>query len=581
MSVEISKGSSAVGAGRTLKLVIGDILVLGLAALLLALPVLIYGPMVGGHDTYEHLNFRQHFVQQFWSGEWYPRWFLEMNHGLGSASFFVYPPLPSYLVAFLEPLGKALHFNAFNFMEFVALFGSGLSAFVWLRTMAIRRIALLASILYMLMPYHLTADFYRRTALAECWALVWIPLVFYFTARLKEPDRMALIGLAISYGLTILSHLISVAIISLLPFAITVFLSPRGERARSSIRVAVGMLLGAGLASFYLLSALFHSQYIPVTRMISVYPFSLEDNVIRFGSALFHGRDFAHTTSLIAISMAVLIVVCASVAFRKARLGQERKNLIFWFAVCAIATFLMTAWSLPVWKAFPFMHRIAQFPWRLNIVLCVSALPIVAAFLSYTSPARKFAQALPLALFSLIVLSWLVSYGAIWRRYQTEVATPRDGVSEDDDAFAAWSPLGMKQASALKASTGPRARFLSGVGEADILLWRPRHLKIQTNSSTGGRVMINQFYYPAWRATSVEDGSALQLGAAMPEGLLEVETAPGRQEISLDIPLGSSELIGRWVSAGCILICAVLALSSRKTTRYTVFSKQSETLISA
>jgi hypothetical protein len=315
--------------------------------------------------------------------------------------------------------------------------------------------------------------------------------------------------------------------------------------------------------------------------MISVYPFFLEDNVIRFGSALLHGRDFAHTASLITINMAVFIVVCASVAFRKAQLGQERKNLIFWSAVCAIATFLMTAWSLPVWKAFPFMHQIAQFPWRLNIVLCVAALPIVAAFLSHISPASKIAQGLPLALFSLILLSWLVSYGAIWRRYQTELATPRDGVSEDDDAFAAWSPLGMKQASALQASTGPRARFLSGVGEADILLWKPRHLKIQTDSSTGGRVMINQFYYPAWRATSVEDGSALQLRAAMPEGLLEVETAPGRKKISLDIPLGSSELIGRWVSAACILTCTVLALSSRKATRSTAFSNRSETPISA
>lgn len=554
---------------RTPKLVVGDILVIAVAALLLALPALIYGPMVGGHDTYEHVNFRQHFVQQFWSGEWYPRWFLEMNHGLGSASFFVYPPLPSYVVALLEPIGRALHFNAFNFMEFLALFGSGVSAFIWIRTMASRRLALVVSVLYMLMPYHLTADFYIRTALAECWALVWIPLVLYFTARLKEPDRVALIGLAISYALMILSHLISVAIISLLPFAMTIFFSPTGQRLRSTIRVGAGMLLGTGLASFYFLSALFHSRYIPVTRMISVYPFFLEDNVIRFDRTLYSGRDFAHTASLIVINMVVLIVLCAAVALRKTQSGQERRNLIFWSVVCAITAFLMTAWSLPVWKIFPVMHRIAQFPWRLNVILCVASLPIVAAFLSQTAWTPKLNQFLPLALFSLVVMSWLVSYGAVWRRYHTEVATPRVGVSEDDDAFAAWSPPGIEQASALKASAGPRARFLSGTGEADILLWKPRHLKIQTTSSTGGTVMINQFYYPSWAATSVEDGRLLRLAAAMPEGLLEIETPPGRQQIRLDIPLGSSEIVGRWLSAGCILVCVVLALSNRKITRAT------------
>lgn len=559
-------GSSA-GANRSPKLLALDILIVGLAAIALALPALLYGPMVGGHDTYQHLNFRQHFVQQFWGGEWYPRWFLGMNHGLGTASFFVYPPLPSYIVALLDPIGRVLHSDAFNFMEFLALLGSGISALVWTSTMTSRRIAVLVSVLYMLMPYHLTADFYRRAALAECWALVWIPLALYFTARLMQPDRFALIGLAITYALMILSHLISVAIISLLPFAIMIVFSPRGQKVRSSIRVAVGMLLGAGLASFYLLSALFHSRYIPVTRMISVYPFFLEDNVIRFGRGLFHGGDFNHAASLITINMAVLVAMCATVVLRKTAAGQERKNLTFWVIACCVPTFLMTAWSLPVWRMFPLMHRIAQFPWRLNIILCVAALPIVAAFLSQTSWTRKLSDALPLALFSLIVMSWLVSYGAIWRLYHTEIPAPRTSVSEDDDAFAAWSAPGMDRASALEASKGPRARFRSGSGEADILLWKPRHLKIQTDSSTGGAVMVNQFYYPAWQATSVDDGHPIQVAAAMPEGLLQVEMPPGQHQVQLDIPVGPSEVIGRWISLACVFICAAVALWNRKATQ--------------
>lgn len=574
MADELQASSAKTGAGTAVRLRVKDVLIIGWAALVLGLPVLIYGPMAGGHDTYQHLSFKEHFVQQFWSGDCSPRWLLGMNHGLGSPSFFVYPPFPFYIVALLEPAGKELHFNTFNVMEFLALFGSGISAGVWLGTMASRRVAIFVSILFMLMPYHLTADFYRRTALAECWALVWIPAVFYFTTRLWKPDRAALIGLAVTYGLMILSHLISVGIISLLPLAMTIFLSPRGQKVRSSIRVAAGMLLGSGLASFYLVPALFHSRYISVTRMISVYPFFVPDNLIQFGSALLHGRDFIHTISLIVINMMALIVTCAAVVLRKKQTPEQRTNLLFWIGVSALTTFLMTSWSLSIWNALPLMHRIAQFPWRLNIVLCVAALPIMATFLSYTSLDRKWNHVLPMMIFSLIIFSWLVSYGAVWRLYQTEVTTEHNGLSDGDDAFTAWSVPGTDQASALKASSGPRARFLSGNGDADVLVWKPRHLKIETNSPTGGMIMINQFYYPTWTATllggAVDEGNGgrpLPLSPAIPEGLLQLQTPPGHQEIRLDIPLGSAEIVGRWVTLLCILLCGVLAVWNKEVAR--------------
>jgi uncharacterized membrane protein len=189
--------------------------IVGAAAVILALPMLLYGPMVQGYDTTEHLNFARHFSEQFWGGELYPRWLAGMNHGLGSPTFFVFPPFPSYVYALLEPAGKLCHFNAFNMGEFLALLGSGICAFLWLNTMASRRVALVGAILYMLMPYHLAVDYYRRTALPECWAFVWMPLVLYFSARAIRRERVYLGGLAVAYACLILSHLITVLIFSL------------------------------------------------------------------------------------------------------------------------------------------------------------------------------------------------------------------------------------------------------------------------------------------------------------------------------------------------------------------------------
>jgi hypothetical protein len=145
----------------------------------------------------------------------------------------------------------------------------------------------------------------------------------------------------------------------------------------------------------------------------------------------------------------------------------------------------------------------------------------------------------------------------VWRRYRAETHRVSTSVSDDDGWFNSWSAPGMNETSAMQASVGPPVRFLTGCGTAGVLLWKPRHVELQTNSTTGGLVMVNQFYYPAWRARVV-GGSPAYLAAAMPQGLLEVQVAPGHQFIRLDIPLGAAELAGRAVSIVSALSCAFL-----------------------
>ena len=71
--------------------------------------------------------------------------------------------------------------------------------------------------------------------------------------------------------------------------------------------------------------------------------------------------------------------------------------------------------------------------------------------------------------------------------------------------------------------------------------------------------MVNQFYYPEWRAVNVNDGRLLDVKAGLPEGLLEVQVPPGHQQVRLEIPLAFAERLGRWISVLCVLVCVVLA----------------------
>jgi uncharacterized membrane protein len=182
------------------------------ASVALGFPLLTRG-IPPGRDTLDHLQRYSCLAAQFWQGELYPRWLARMNSGLGSPALFVYAPLPYFAPALLRPLLR-LPVNAsregleLGISMWMAIALSGAAAYLWLRTMASRWAATAAAILYMAMPYHVVIDAYTRAAVAEMWPFVWMPLSLYFLSQILE-DGFALAGagLAVSYALLILSHL--------------------------------------------------------------------------------------------------------------------------------------------------------------------------------------------------------------------------------------------------------------------------------------------------------------------------------------------------------------------------------------
>jgi hypothetical protein len=535
-----------------------EALILTVAALLLSLPMLIRGPMPAAHDTDEHHHFTAHFAEQFWGGEAYPRWLMNMNHGLGSPTFFVYPPLPSYVYTLLEPVGKALHFDAFNVAVFLCLLLSGIFAFLWISTLASRQVSLVVACLYLLLPYHVSIDFYRRMALSECWALTWMPLMLYFTVQVVNKKRGAILGLGVAYALLILSHLMCVLMFSFIPLLLALTLPESGGRVRSLAAVIAGLSLGTGLSAFYLFPALAHSKYFPSSAL----GFDLGENLLVFGKGLVTGQShksgFVQSVSLSTVDTALFIAFCGFMALRNNSAGKKRQVLL-WMAICVIPLFMMSSASFRLWKALPFFLDSIQFPWRLNVILCIAALPVAAFFLSGLSRPLSFESKAALAVMVLFVASWVVSYGKTLRRYSLPPSS-YTSVSEFDGFFVAWKAAGMDDNSAMQASAGPRARFLDGDGTVNVLLWSPRHIEVQTDCTVCEPLMIRQFYYPEWRAQLVSQNSPLAVTPALPQGLLEVQVPPGRQQVLVEIPRGLSEHVGDWISGICALGVAVIAL---------------------
>ena len=108
--------------------------VLSAAALILSLPIFLFGFPILAHDGRGVLLLLRHFSLQFWSGDLYPRWLMGTYHGFGSPTFFIYGPLPFFFECMMAPFaGRAPGSFALSLSAVMALWLSGLAAYLWLR----------------------------------------------------------------------------------------------------------------------------------------------------------------------------------------------------------------------------------------------------------------------------------------------------------------------------------------------------------------------------------------------------------------------------------------------------------------
>ncbi len=107
-----------------------------LVGLSLTIPAIFYG-VFDAHDLVPyHLKWSKHFSEQFWLGDFYPRWLLEMNAGLGGPTFFFYPPVPYYFTSLFHPLfaNEAQGWHQLSLSASFALVASGITAYIWLKS---------------------------------------------------------------------------------------------------------------------------------------------------------------------------------------------------------------------------------------------------------------------------------------------------------------------------------------------------------------------------------------------------------------------------------------------------------------
>lgn len=307
------------------------------------------------HSASYNFIWTAQFAEALGRGEIYPRWLPSSFEGLGSPTFYFYPPLAFYVSGLFDLAGLST-VRAVEVAAALFTLGAGVSMYVWLRSHGGR--ALLGASLYMLVPYHLL-DMLGRGALAEHAAFVWLPLI---ALAIEQSPRRGTVLLAVAYAGLIMTHL-PVALLAtaflVVPLAVRRSLADR----MACLPLGVGLVAGVGLAAVYLFPALTLQAHISTELLWSSY-YTPRSWLLIGGNGELSLNHFSVTLLFAGLAAPLLA------AFAWAGSPQSR-----WWAALALGAVAVAVGIVPFIWDLPLMQKV-QFPWRL---LCVAEFAALTA----------------------------------------------------------------------------------------------------------------------------------------------------------------------------------------------------------
>jgi hypothetical protein len=384
-----------------------------LLALLAAAPL--WGPgMVntrGGGDSPFLLQRTLDMAESLRYGIFPVRWMAHAAYDLGYPFFNHYAALPYYLSGGLTVLGLSplVAIQATQTFGFVL---AALAMALWAeRVFKSRAAALVVVAAYTFAPFHLVNIYVRGDSLSEFYAFVWYPLILWTLDRVAErPTRGRIIAASLAYGALILTHNTSALIFS--PFALLyAVLRIANQRMSESANERIGesanpkskiqnlkylvvpFVLGFLFTAWFWLPAMAETKYGQMGPEFTAGYFHYSNH--------FRGLDLVQRTftfdysvapsaedagpfamGLVQAALALVGVVSLVSNVQSRKLDQrisesaneESANhespvpnphspLVYLIFSLALATFMITPLSKPLWDNLPLLE-ITQFPWR-------------------------------------------------------------------------------------------------------------------------------------------------------------------------------------------------------------------------
>jgi hypothetical protein len=253
--------------------------------------------------------------------------------------------------------------------------------------------AVIAAAFYMVHPYMLFT-FYERAAYAELLAAAWIPLLLLAVLR----PRLTVAGLAIPIALLWLTNApaavmgcYAFVLLGVARTASTWRTQDSNAALREAAKIAVGAILGIGLAAFYVVPATIEQRWVKITMPL-VRGVRYQDNFLFAHIGSVSHDAILRTASLCGVALVALAAVFLAKALHSANRepglsqagsGVRKRNLLALFLLTSMAAFLLTSPSAVLWRHVPELSNL-QFPWRFCAILGAAAAALLALAMPQT-----------------------------------------------------------------------------------------------------------------------------------------------------------------------------------------------------
>ncbi|MFN0109178.1 MAG: 6-pyruvoyl-tetrahydropterin synthase-related protein [Blastocatellia bacterium] len=538
-------------------------------------------------DLTLHYHITRSYAQSFSEGDPLPRWAGLLDGGRGDALFTFYPPLCYFTSALLMKLFGLDVLNSIKALTFLILLLAQASAYLLAREFFSRRLSLLVSLTFVLLPA-LPLIGLHRAFLANAFALSFMPLALKHAYRLIEPGRHharhSIIAFALSFSAIILSHAITTYLTGLtIGFLALAYLPRAGWQGL--LQLTKAGLLALSLTAFFLLPQIAEANWVQLKLQLTqqdyrnYFLFAKAATTERYRQAWAGVNDFAsYMTITQTLAAALLALLCWPVWWR------DRLSPLVWFGVMLAGFGFLIA--LPasdlLWRYLPGLKFI-QFPWRFQPFVALGCATLAAAAIQNWRQINKRLRMLTMAGLTWLLLGSAIFTFMIARLEEHEVtraqvitgltafeeppltiAESKTLQNEDDMKYLPYSanqlyfrPVGADFKLYAPAKLPGEATIVKGAGQITTVSLEIARRRFQVESAQPTQVRINTYNHPNWHA--LLDGANVSIQSEPETGLMLIDVPGGQHRITLTFdPRHSTARTARLVS---ITAWALLALT--------------------